>query len=88
MENVWKASKTIILFLIIMVVCQVALGEKGAQKMALFILFSMLILQADSVASFTNKITSNLTNFTTEQGGAGSHTSSSGQTHGGGSSRR
>ena len=62
MENLWKASKTIILFLIIMLVCQTVFGDKVAQKMAMFILFSMLILQANIFAEFTSAVTKNLTN--------------------------
>lgn len=61
MENVYKASKTIILFLIIMLVVQALFGDKIAQRMALFILFTMLILQADIFADFTSAVTKNLT---------------------------
>ena len=62
MENLWKSSKTIILFLIIMLVIQTVFGDKLAQRMAMFILFSMLILQADIFANFSSAIVSNLTN--------------------------
>lgn len=61
MINFYLASKTIILFLIIVLVSETILGEKGAQKMIMMILFSMLILQSEPIANFANKVTENLT---------------------------
>ena len=61
MINFYLASKTIILFLIIVLVSETILGEKGAQKMIMLILFSMLILQSEHIANFATKVTENLT---------------------------
>ena len=80
MKKVYLASKTILLFLVIMLVFQTLFGDKVAQKMALLILFSMLVLQSETVTNYLTAITNNLTsNIETST----THTSSSGREHGG-----
>lgn len=61
MENVYKGSKTILLFLIIVFVIQTSFGDKVTQNMCLMILFSMLILNSSTLSTYVSKITSNLT---------------------------
>lgn len=87
MRNVYLASKTILLFLVIMLVTQTLFGDKVAQKMALLILMSMLILQSETVTKYLtaipNNLTANLTNETINGETSTSHISSSGVEHGG-----
>ena len=89
MENVYHASKAIILFLVIMLVIETVFGDKTAQKMAIFILFSMLILNAGSWSDFLSAVTNNITSApsgaNTDTDRSTTHTGDSGQTHGGGS---
>lgn len=61
METVYNASKTIILFLIIVLLCQTAFGDKFAQNMSLVILFSMLILNSEKATDYLVSVTDNLT---------------------------
>lgn len=61
MLKVYKSLKAILLFLIILLVSQTAGGDKFAQNMTLVILFSMLVLNADKIATFTTAIAGNLT---------------------------
>lgn len=85
MRNVYLASKTILLFLVIMLTCQTLFGDKVAQKMALLILFSMLVIQSDSVSSYLTAIINNLTSNikTNNKTNSETHISSSGREHGG-----
>lgn len=61
MEKVYKASKTILLFLVIVLVSQTIFGDKMTQKMIVLILVSMLVIQSDKVTSFLTGVTNNLT---------------------------
>ena len=61
MESIYKASKAILLFLIIVLICQSAFGDKFTQNMSLVILFSMLILNSEKVVNTMTSITANLT---------------------------
>ena len=61
METVYKSSKTIILFLIIVLLCQTAFGDKFAQNMSMVILFSMVILNSEKVTNFLVSVTNELT---------------------------
>lgn len=89
MENVYHASKAIILFLVIMLVIETIFGDKTAQKMAIFILFSMLILNAGTWTDFLSAVTNNITstpsasNVDTDR--STTHTGGDDRTHGGGS---
>ena len=72
MENVYKASKTILLFLFIILIIQTVFGDKTAQSMSLMILFSMLVLNADKVATYLSTVTDTLTyEKKTTHGGTG-----------------
>lgn len=83
MKKVYQASKTILLFLVIMLVFQTLFGDKVAQKMALLILFSMLVIQSETVSNYLTAITSNLTSNIDNDETSTTHTSSSGRTHSG-----
>lgn len=61
MENIYKGSKTILLFLIIVFVIQTSFGDKVAQNMCLMILFSMLLLNSSKLSTYVKNITDNLT---------------------------
>lgn len=61
MYNVYMASKTILLFLFIVLIIQTMFGEKASQNMILMILFSMLVLNSDKVASYLKSVTDTLT---------------------------
>ena len=61
MENIYKGSKTILLFLIIVFVVQSAFGDKVTKNVCLMILFSMLILNSGTLSEYVTKITNNLT---------------------------
>lgn len=97
MELLYKGSKTIILFLIIMLVMQTAFGDKIAQKSSVMILFSILILQSDKVSEYFSAVTTDLvsnkktldtmtqgTIVNNDSGKSSTHTSSAGVSHGGG----
>ena len=58
MEKFYKASRAIILFLIIMLVINTAFSEKTTQRTAILILISMLLINADTMADFLNSATS------------------------------
>lgn len=60
METVYTSMKAVILFLIIILLSQTFVGDKFAQNMAMVILFSMLILNSDKVASYLANVTSDL----------------------------
>ena len=60
MKNVYEASKTILLFLFIILIIQTAFGEKTAQNMTLMILFSMLVLNSEKVATYLKTVTDTL----------------------------
>lgn len=99
MQTLYSGCKTIILFLIIMLVVQTAFGDKTAQKSSVMILFSILILQSDTVSTYLKNITTELTSNkktlstltdgtstdSTTNGQTSTHTSSSGRTHSGAS---
>lgn len=61
MYNVYRASKTILLFLFIVLIIQTIFGEKPAQNMILMILFSMLVFNSDKVATYLSVVTDTLT---------------------------
>lgn len=61
MENVYRASKAVILYLIILLILQTFFGEKTARNMSLMILFSMLILNSETFASYVKDVTEHLT---------------------------
>lgn len=58
MEKFYKASRAIILFLIIMLVINTAFSDKTTQRTAILILISMLLINADTMADFLNSATS------------------------------
>ena len=82
MYNVYRASKTILLFLFIVLIVQTIFGDKPAQNMTLMILFSMLVFNSDRVATYLSTVTNTLTFEPTNVSSV--HISSSGKTHGGG----
>ena len=91
MEKFYRASRTIILFLIVMLVIDTAFSEKTTQRTAILILISMLLINADTMAKFLDSATRvfdvNSTNVTTKTdttGQSATHVSSSGVVHGGG----
>lgn len=61
METVYKSSKAVILFLIIVLLAQSFVSDKFAQNMTLAILFSMLIIKSDIISSWLDNITKDLT---------------------------
>lgn len=61
MYNVYRASKTILLFLFIVLIVQTVFGDKPAQSMTLMILFSMLVFNSDTVATYLKTVTDTLT---------------------------
>lgn len=79
MEKFYKASRAIILFLIIMLVINTAFSDKTTQRTAILILISMLLINADTMADFLNSATSVFDVNTTT-----THTDSHGIIHGGG----
>lgn len=84
MITLWRCCKTIIVFLVIILIIQVVSGDKSAQKMSVIILFSMLIFQVDSVSKFLSAVSNNLNNTELDPDLRSSvHTSSSGREHGG-----
>ena len=82
MEKFYKASRAIILFLILMLVIDTAFDEKTTQRTAILILISMLLINADTIANFLNSATKVFDINSIEK--STTHTSSSGVTHGGG----
>ena len=81
MYNVYKASKTILLFLFIVLIIQTLFGEKSAQNMTLMILFSMLVFNSEKVATYLTAITDTLT-YSSER--VSSTHSANDRDHGGG----
>ena len=61
MYNVYLASKTILLFLFIILILQTVFGDKVAQKSTLLILFSMLVFNSERVATYLSTVTNTLT---------------------------
>ena len=61
MYNVYLASKTILLFLFIVLILQTVFGDKLAQKATILILFSMLIFNSERVATYLSTVTNTLT---------------------------
>lgn len=84
MENVYRGSKAILLFLFMILIIQTAFGDKMAQRTCQVILFSMIILNSGKVTTYLANVTETLTfepkAETTET--STTHTSS-GSTHGG-----
>lgn len=71
MENVYKALKTILLFLFIILIIQTVFGEKPAQNMTLMILFSMLLFNSDKVSTYLSTVTDTLTYEKSNHSGKG-----------------
>lgn len=63
MENIYKCFKTILLFVVMVLVSQMVAGDKFTQNMCIVILASMMILNTDvftkSITSITNNLTEN-----------------------------
>ena len=57
MESVYKGLRAIIIFVIMMLIISTVLNDKAAEKFGMFLLFSMLILNADSFAKITSAVT-------------------------------
>ena len=90
MEKLYKSMRAIILFLIIMLVIETAFSDKTAQKTAILILMSMLILNSETVATWLESALSvfdiganNNSQATEPDDRSSKHTADSGQTHGG-----
>ena len=60
METLYKSIRGVMLFLIIVLLCQTFIGDKFAQNMSMVILFSMLILNSEKVTDYLSEVTSNL----------------------------
>ena len=56
METVYKSMGAIVGFSVIVLVIQNFVGEKAAQYTVLLTLMTMLILNADKVVNFANKV--------------------------------
>ena len=90
MEKLYKSMRAIILFLIIMLVIETAFSDKTAQKTAILLLMSMLILNSETVATWLESAVSvfdiganNNSQATEPNNQSSKHTSDSGRTHGG-----
>ena len=84
MEKLYKSMRAIILFLIIMLVIETAFSDKTAQKTAILILMSMLILNSETVATWLESAVSVFDNGNINNGNRSSyHTADSGIPHGG-----
>ena len=86
MEKFYRASRAIILFLIIMLVIETAFSDKTAQKTAILILMSMLILNSQTIADWLSSATSVFdvtTTSTTDPNQSSVHTDENGVEHGG-----
>ena len=62
MQTVYISLKTILLFLIIVIVINALFGDKATEQMTLVTLFSMLILNNDKAVTVLKAVTNNLTN--------------------------
>ena len=62
MENIYKSFKTVLLFVVMVLISQVVAGDKFTQNMCIVILASMLILNSDFAVKSIKAITNNLTN--------------------------
>lgn len=60
METMYNSIKGIILFLVIILLCQSFISDKFAQNMSMVILFSMLILNSEKVTNYLSELTSDL----------------------------
>lgn len=60
METVYKSSKAVILFLIIILLAQTFISDKFAQNLSMMILFSMVILNSDKVSTYLENVTKDL----------------------------
>ena len=90
MEKLYLGIRAVMLFLVIMLVIDTTAGEKAAQKMGIFILLSMLILNSNTVANYLSAVTNNLTLNTSnsnnsDSGKSSTHTSTGGYDHNTGS---
>lgn len=56
MENFYNSMKAIVIFLIIMIIVSVMMGEKSAQNMAMIILLGMLLINSDKIIEFLGKL--------------------------------
>ena len=89
MEKLYKSMRAIILFLIIMLVIETAFSDKTAQKTAILLLMSMLILNSETVATWLESAVSvfdvgaNNSQATEPDDRSSTHTADSGRTHGG-----
>ena len=88
MEKLYKSMRAIILFLIIMLVIETAFSDKTAQKTAILILMSMLILNSETVATWLESAVSVFDVGTNSQSTehtnqSSTHTADSGRTHSG-----
>ena len=90
MEKLYKSMRAIILFLIIMLVIETAFSDKTAQKTAILLLMSMLILNSETVATWLESAVSvfdlgasNNSQATEPDDKSSAHTADSGRTHGG-----
>lgn len=61
MENIYKASKTILLFVVMVLVAQMVAGDKFTQNMCIVLLASMMILNSGVFTKSITAITNNLT---------------------------
>ena len=89
MEKLYKSMRAIILFLILMLVIETAFSDKTAQKTAILLLMSMLILNSETVATWLESavsvfdVASNNSKATEPNNQSSTHTADSGRTHGG-----
>lgn len=60
MLTLYNSVKGVMLFLIIVLLCQTFIGDKFAQNMTMVILFSMLVLNSEKVARYLENVTSDL----------------------------
>ena len=81
MRDLYNNAKFIIGFLVIVLVIQTVFGDKVAEKMTLFTLFSMLILNADNFADYLKNFSKT---STSDSGKSTVHKGTGGRTFGGG----
>ena len=55
MQDFYNDSKFIIAFLVLVLIMQAAVGEKFTEKFCLLVMFSMVILNADSFSKWFGK---------------------------------
>lgn len=86
MEKFYKASRAIILFLILMLVVNTCFSDRATQRTAILILISMLLINADTMANFLNNATKvfDVNTPTAKESVSTVHTDSNGIKHGGG----